>query len=504
MALEEEENEWYEFLYINISIISAHPDVSFLDSVAFALGPVVYCWYKHWKTTIVGNSSSCDEKVRYVLEFWRSTQLTQTVDGLSKIYIELLQDLSTSSHLREKIQQHFIFPLLPAKEVQNIESYITYKIQCPLCNKKFQYQDMLEIHAKRIHKVAKATLHHVQNAMSYNTSYDKALIDDILCKINTKNWTEPLGKAVEQTLKILKLYQNWDTWNLMLSGTIAVASSLLNLQPTTDELSKYANQITLHPDFYISGQLGEHIMHLFSHIKYFPSYSSELLDNVDDVRKRSQSSFKAFSSCIKDKITMVPCIHHLTPSKLHYTKSNDTDEDIKLRKINNVNEGITIVDLIFDSLLERSDNLEKICNGIDFKTLWFKLNVNPVTRAGFDASDIFSWLDISKMDFPLRSQDLIAQKFLYILLVRTKLLLVNIIHKVFRPGNSCTEMNKDIERNLSNYTLTHFELHRLYETVLGTVYVTKENLDDQIASLYQTCRNILKEKSRIPIRKASY
>ena len=39
MALEEEENEWYEFLYINISIISAHPDVSFLDSVAFALGP---------------------------------------------------------------------------------------------------------------------------------------------------------------------------------------------------------------------------------------------------------------------------------------------------------------------------------------------------------------------------------------------------------------------------------------------------------------------------------
>ena len=504
MESEEDDNEWYEFLSITVSAISAHPEISFLDSVAFALGPVVYRYYKHWKTTVIGSSSSYDEKIRYVLEFWRSTQLTQSVDVLSKIFDDLLKDLPTASYLREKIHQRFIADLLPFKDLQSLDSYVLDKIMCPLCDKTFQSKDILDIHAIRVHKVTKPKLDHLLQALSYNISNDRAIIEDILRKMESKTWKETLGKTVLQTLSIRKFYENWNSWNLILGGSIAIVSSMLNLQPTTDELSKYVHQIALHPEFKFSCQLGENIMQLFSEIKYFPSYANELLDDVIVVREKSQSIFAAFSRCINDNVTTISGSRYPAKFMKGMERNKDTPGGIEFSKLDDIYDGISIIDSMFDTILENSEDLHKICNGIEFRNLWFSLNANPVTKTGFNDENIHMWLASSTSDLKFESKKCVAQKYLYILLVRAKFLLIHLIFHVFTSNNNCHDIGKSVLKHLKKFNSSHFDVVRVYESVSESVYIPNENIDEQIQTFLNTFRKMTNDISRKPERKASY
>ena len=77
---------------------------------------------------------------------------------------------------------------------------------------------------------------------------------------------------------------NSNTWLVMVGGAVAVASSLLNLQPTMDELSKKACNWE---NFNWDSQPGEQIIELLKKLERYPSQNSELLENMLDITNQT-------------------------------------------------------------------------------------------------------------------------------------------------------------------------------------------------------------------------
>ena len=131
----------------------------------------------------------------------------------------------------------------------------------------------------------------------------------------------------------------------MVGGAVAVASSLLNLQPTMDELSKKSCNWE---NFNWDSQPGEQIKELFKKLERYPSQHSELLENMEDIKRHAQKSFDCVSQGIRSD-----CVNLYLLELDSTLKKNRIFEDLALC------EGMLTIGSIFQDLVEDVRNLNE-------------------------------------------------------------------------------------------------------------------------------------------------
>ena len=72
----------------------------------------------------------------------------------------------------------------------------------------------------------------------------KHTVDKSLEKVRSKPWAEPLGKTLNVTGKIVKGCGNFIPGAGIIAGALSCGSSLLNPEPSLQELQKQLNEVT--------------------------------------------------------------------------------------------------------------------------------------------------------------------------------------------------------------------------------------------------------------------
>ena len=306
--------------------------------------------------------------------------------------------------------------------------------------------------------------------------------------VRSRSWKEPLGNVMQDTIRILGSLSTSNTWTFMLGGSVAVASSLLNLRLTHDEVNKTACDILNNSNFNWKSESGEQMRDLLKKLKRYPSQQSELVDNIEDVRRLAQNSFDCVLQGIRSNIPNL-YLQELDSS----LKKNRRFENLPLC------EGMLVIGSTFQCLVEDCRDLITKWNSITFKNDWFQLKVKTkLKKAEFSKENIFQFLNrfsaIKVFNGTMNTSETMGT-FVYILLARIKLLFISITYHIFQkdvPNKS--EIVQNVKDELVSFNKEHHEILNFYQFKYGLnrASLRTDDPSNPLFELSQKCKHALR------------
>lgn len=321
-------------------------------------------------------------------------------------------------------------------------------------------------------------------------------VKDAKDKITSKPWKQPLGMAMLITESTLEDLSGWYPWLSILGGALIIGSSLLNLQPTMEEVNKHAIKIIGDSDFNRESQHGKHVLELLQTLKYIRLDSSELLDNVVLIRQEVQTSYNNMAQGIK------------------YTKKDLSDFEYILKLVEKIltgteplNHSISLVDLSFQYLVEGCNNLEATLGSITFKNFWFQLQMTKRKKIlnSDNISDCINSLSNTKESkcqgvgnlhvTSSEKNDMGEQIFNYLLVVKAKLFLLSITYYIFEKDSVCSKIIQRVTNEFESFNHEYNDLLQIYKATFGSTFIPGKDPSIGLFQLNERCIQILMKYS---------